>query len=333
MRPSIVPLVLALASSAGAPAAASAQEAHALIVVGIGGGEAYTERFHGWASGLAGALVERHGLAEDNVTYLGEHASADQPSRRENVEAALRALVSRAGPEDQVLLVIFGHGTARGDETLVNLSGPDVSAAEIGELLSPLTTQRVAIVNTTSSSGPFVEALSGPRRTVITATRTAQERNETWFGQYFAEAYSGEDADLDKDGRVSLLEAYRYATREVARHYEEQGLLMTEHALLDDNGDQLGSTELVPDPADADDGRLAGAFAFGRLGSVNPANVDDPVLRGLLQERAELERRLDALRARQASMTSEAYDTELEALLIEIALKDQEIRRRGGEDR
>ena len=326
----VLPLSFALGAFAVSPGAASAQEAHALILVGIGGGDEYAQRFHEWASGLAGALVERHGLAGDNVTYLGEHAEADGSSRRADVEAALGALVSRAGPDDQVLVVIFGHGTARGDEALVNLPGPDVSATELGELLAPLTTQRVAVVNTTSSSGPFVEALSGPSRTVITATRTAQERNETWFGQYFAQAYTGEDADLDKDGRVSLLEAYRYATREVARHYEEQGLLMTEHALIDDNGDHEGSSEPVVDPAEAGDGRLAGAFAFGRLGTVNPANVDDPVLRGLLEERAALERRLDALRARQASMAPEAYDAELETLLIEIALKDQEIRRRGG---
>jgi hypothetical protein len=322
-----VALLVALAAAAALPAPAPAQESHALIVVGIGGGDAYVERFHEWASSLRDALVERHGLAAERVTYLGEHPDVDAPSRRENVEEAIGKIVAAAGPDDRVLLVIFGHGTSRGDEALVNLPGPDVSDAELAELLAPLSTQQVAIVNTTSASGPFVATLSGPGRIVITATRTAQERNETWFGRYFVAAFTGEDADLDKDGRVSLLEAYQYATREVARHYETQGLLMTEHALIDDNGDRRGSGE--PD-VEAGDGRVAGAFAFGRLGSTNPANVSDPVLRGLFEERAELEKRLDALRARQGSMAAEAYDRELEGLLIEIALKDQEIRLRGG---
>jgi hypothetical protein len=105
---------------------------------------------------------------------------------------------------------------------------------------------------------------------------------------------------------------------------------MTEHAMIDDNGDGRGSAE--PD-VEAGDGRLAGAFAMGRMGSTNPANVTDPVLRGLLEERVALERRLDALRARQSSMEPEAYDRELEELLVEIALKDQEIRLRGGGER
>jgi hypothetical protein len=323
--------VLGAALAAAAPGGAAAQEGHVLIVVGIGGEQEYQDRFHEWASALKEALVARHGLAAGNVTYLGEDPARDPariqgPSRRENIEAALRGIAERAGPQDRVLVVIFGHGTTRGNESLLNLPGPDLSADSLAVALAAFPTQEVAVVNTASASGDFVEALSGPRRTVITATRTASERNETWFGKHFAEAYSGDQADLDKDGRVSLLEAYEYARREVARQYQEATLLLTEHSLLDDDGDERGTSA----PADSTaDGRLAETFAFGRLGSVNPSNVTDPVLKGLLEQRAEMERRLDALRARRETMDPAAYDSELEALLVEIALKDREIRLRG----
>jgi hypothetical protein len=321
-----------LAALAGAPALGAAQDGHVLIVVGIGGEEAYEQRFHEWASGLKDALVARHGLAAGNVTYLGEDPTKDPariqgPSRVENIKSTLSAMAGKAGPQDRVLIVIFGHGTTRGAESVLNLPGPDLSADSLAVMLADFPTQEIAVVNTASASGAFVQALSGPKRTVITATRTANERNETWFGKYFSEAFSGDQADLDKDGRVSLLEAYAFAKREVARQYQEATLLLTEHSLLDDDGDERGTGE----PADSTaDGRLAKTFAFGRVGALNPANVTDPVLKGLLEQRAELERRLDALRARRDTMEAAAYDRELEALLVEIALKDREIRLRGG---
>jgi hypothetical protein len=327
-------LGIAIAGAAAAlPAGSSAQNAHALIIVGIGGDSIHSARFHQWASGLHDALIQKHGLTKERVIYLGERPDADPsrikgPSRKENVASAIQELARGAGADDPVLLVIIGHGTSNGPETTLNLSGPDLSGTELAELLAPMTAQRLAVVITTASSGPLVQALSGPGRTIITATRTGQERNETWFGQYFVAAYTGDDADTDKDNRISLLEAYQYATREVARHYQEQGLLLTEHALIDDNGDSRGSPQ--PD-VEAGDGQLARSFALGRVASAaGVTNTEDPVLRALLQERAEIERRLDALRARRTTMEPAAYDQALEALLVELALKDQEIRRRGG---
>ena len=336
MRRFGVPLATWLLGAWGAaalPTAAAAQDAHALIVVGIGGDSIHGARFHAWASELHDALIQKHGMSKERVVYLGERPEVDPsrirgPSRKENVANAIQEIAGRAGANDPVLVVIIGHGTSNGTETTLNLTGPDLSGAELAQMLAPMSTQQLAVVSTTASSGPLVQALSGAGRTIITATRTGQERNETWFGQYFVAAYTGADADTDKDNRISLLEAYQYAVREVARHYQEQGLLLTEHALIDDNGDSRGSAE--PD-LEAGDGIVARSFALGRVASATGVtNTDDPVLRGLLQERAEIERRLDALRARRATMEAAAYDQALEALLVELALKDQEIRRRGG---
>jgi hypothetical protein len=321
----------ALASAHG-PAAA--QETHALIVVGLGGEERYRERFHEWASTLQDALVERHGLAPERVVYLGERPERDParirgPSRRENVEAEVREMARRAGPEDRVLVVLFGHGATREDEAVLNMPGPSMTGSDFARVLAELPTQHVAVVNTASASAPFVQALAGPRRTVITATRSGLQRNETWFGGYFAEAFAGEEADLDKDGTISLFEAFEYARREVERHYQERNLLQTENALLAEGGDTQGSG--APDAA-AGDARLARAFTVGRAAAAAALQDEsDPVIRGLLEARAELQGRLEALQARRGEMDPAAYDRELEGLLVDIALKDREIReRRGG---
>ena len=242
-------VLLAAAAGAWAPLEARAQETHALVVVGIGGQAEYRERFHEWGGRIRAALVERHGVREERVVYLAERPQTDPtsirgPSTKANVETALREMAAAAAPEDRLLIVLIGHGTASGQEALFNLPGPDLSAQEIDGLLGLFPTQQIAVVNTTSSSGPFVETLSGMRRVVVAATRTAQERNQTWFGQFFADALAGDGTDLDKDGVVSLLEAFEFTRQEVERHYQDENLLLTEHAILDDDGDGRGSAEL-----------------------------------------------------------------------------------------
>src|ERR1019366_3632334 len=99
----------------------------------------------------------------------------------------------------------------------------------------------LVVIQCASASGPFLNALSATNRVIITATRSGSEVNATRFGGYLARAIADPAADLDKDGQTSLLEAYLDASRRVALFYKEQGRLMSEHALLDDNGDGLGT--------------------------------------------------------------------------------------------
>ena len=337
-RPARTLGTLLLAAGALLPCAvrAGGQETQALIVVGIGGEEAYRERFHQWGGQIRAALVDRHGVRPERLIWLAEQPAKDPanirgPATKATVEAALQEMAGRAGPSDRILVVLVGHGTARGQESLFNLAGPDLSGAELAGLLGLFPTQQVAVVNTASASGAFVSALSGSRRVVVAATRTAMERNETWFGRFFAEALAGEGTDLDKDGAVSLLEAFEFTRREVERHYKEQNLLLTEHAILDDDGDGKGSAELT---ADAGEGSLARAFRLGSparaAARADAAAVTDPALRALLTQREELEVKVEGLRLRRASMDATTYDRELEALLLELAVLSRKIREAGG---
>ena len=98
-------------------------------------------------------------------------------------------------------------------------------------------------MNTASASGPFVEALAAPGRTIVTATRTGAEQFATLFGGYFVDALASDAADADKNRRVSVLEAFNAAKIDVARAYEKQGIMVTEHPLLEDGGDGEGSLE------------------------------------------------------------------------------------------
>jgi len=176
-------------------------------------------------------------------------------------------------------------------------------------------------VNTASASGPFVADLTDASRTIVTATRNGAEQYATLFGGFFIDALASDAADSDKNKRVSVLEAFQFAKGEVAKAYEREGLLVTEHALLDDNGDKDGSQDPA---ATGKDGRVANIVSLGTVGG--DSLPSDPKLRALYLERRDLERRVESLRLLKESMEPGRYSSELEKLVTAIALKTREIR-------
>jgi hypothetical protein len=182
------------------------------------------------------------------------------------------------------------------------------------------------LVNASSASGPFIDGLSSPGRTIVTATRSGAEHFTTLFGGFFIDALTSEAADADKNKRVSVLEAFNFAKTEVARAYEREGLLATEHALLDDDGDKEGSAAPTNTGSDAKnkDGKVAAVVSLGVAG--DDGLPTDPKLRALHVERRDLERRVESLRLLKESMDPAKYSAELEKLVTAIALKTREIR-------
>jgi hypothetical protein len=275
--------------------------------------------FAKWGTTLAGAATDKLGVAKDQVTLLtGPQAT------RASVVKAIEGLAS-AGADDTVAIVLFGHGTFSNKSAKFNLVGPDMAAEDFAPLLAKVKTARVVFVNTASASGPFVEALSGPGRVIVSATRTGSEMYATLFGGPFVEAFSLEAADADRDGKVSILEAFEHARRTVATSYQREGLLPTEHALLDDNGDKEGSLE---PSREGKDGRNASVLSLGSMRQ--QALPADEKLRALYAERQALERRIDALKLLKSGMPPEKYAADLEKLATELALKTRQIREAEG---
>ena len=221
--------------------------------------------------------------------------------------------------------MFFGHGNPRGDSAVVNLPGPDLSAGDLAEMLQGFEQQVLVIVNTASASGPFARRLSAANRIVITATSSGREYYAGLFGDYFADAFAGNGADRDKDDMVSLLEAFDYARREVRRSYEAEKRLLTEHALLDDNGDGVASLE--PGEFEAD-----GAFAH-RVHLQQPWTPSGPTAAAMLEmleRKRRLEESISELKMQRDSLPRDSYYDRLELLLVDLALLAREIRAQGG---
>jgi hypothetical protein len=319
-------LLVALGALAVATSGASAQS-HLLIISGLGGERQYSDAFYEWSAMMADAARSRHGLTPEQVIYLAEDpardtARIDGKSTAAEIRDAVRGIARRAAAGDQVFILLIGHGTSTGQESKFSIPGADLGAKDFAAMLDTLGGRKVAFVNASSASGDFLPILSGPGRVIVTATKTGFERNEVLFPRFFVRAYAADGADIDKDGRVSLLEAFDYARTEVARVYEEENKLQTEHALIDDNADKAGSQK--PEPVKGDGGTARAMFLAPAVSAALAAN--NPKLAALYREKAALEERIAETRRQKDVMPAAQYEAQLEKLLIDLALNAQAIK-------
>lgn len=321
-------LLLATGAVAGAPRQAEAQapgQTYLLIVSGVSGEKRFADNFHAWSTALLAAGSKRFGIPAAQMIYLAEDSTRDAQrirgrSTKANIESTLAGMVAKARDGDRLVVVLFGHGSAQGPVPRFNIPGPDVTAEDFARILSPAS-GTVVFVNTASASGEFVKALTGKNRIVITATRSAREQNETYFPEHFVAALTGTAGDADKDGRVSMLEAFTYARKEVERLFATDNRIASEHPQLDDDGDGVAhgdASEKGPD------GARARSVYLEPLGGVQVSA--DPRAAALLAERRVLEARIDSLRGRRASMTEDAYQRALEPLMVQLAEKTRALR-------
>jgi hypothetical protein len=300
--------------SLGAARSTETNQPTVILVVGAAGepefGSNFVQQVQLWDKicNRAEAKVIRIGLDTNNP-----------PEDRELLKQALAAEQTNAAVV--LWLVFIGHGTFDGKEARFNLRGPDISDTELAEWLKPFR-RPLVVINCASASAPFLKTLTGTNRVIITATRSGNELNFTRFGQYFVKALDDPETDLDKDGQVSLLEAFLMASRRVSEFYRTEGRLMTEHALIDDNGDGQGT------PADWFRGARATKKAKegASLDGARANQMHLVLSKEELAVPAEVRARRDALelsvarlRESKSQMPEADYYRQLETLLLELA--------------
>lgn len=316
----LVAAVLGAAVISAHAAFAQAPQRYALIVSGANGEPSYAEQYARWRDALNAALTDKLGFDASSIDVLFDGGDGAQASTAAGVRAAIDRLRARLRAGDLLLVVLIGHGTFDGAEAKFNLVGPDLTAADWASLLKSLP-GRLVLVNSTSASFPFIEQLAGRGRIIVTATDSPGQRFDTVFPDYFIAALTDPSADLDKNGRVSIWEAFIAASFGVRRYYEQRGQLATERSLLDDNGDGRGREA----GGEGDDGSAAARTYLDA--DLSAAPTDEELL-SLLQKRAAMQVDADELKQRRPLMTPDEYQKEFERLMIELAKVSREIRKR-----
>lgn len=323
MRTRPVLIALALCSVCVVPAMASAQSGQrfALIVEGASGDQAHADVQRKNLTALATRFRDDYKLDTDHLVIL---ASVPQVGEGKSTAVEVKAALARLTPQvktlDTLFVLLLGHGSWDGTDAKFSLIGPDLTAAEWAGLLTPAT-GKVIFVNTTPSSSPFLKALAGDKRVIITATDQPAQKYDTVFADAFVQALGAPTADLDKDTRISMWEAFAYASRVVRVTYEQRGLLQPEHAALDDDGDGAGRQAT----GEGKDGTLASLTFMDAVIASRPA---DPELQQMVQRQEWLVMQLDALKKKKATMKREEYQPAWEALIIELATVSRDVRAR-----
>ncbi len=286
-------------------------DSSALIISGVPGDPEHTEKFNKWTEATRKLLVEKFGFTSDRVIVLSDKGTA-----KPEILKAFDQLKTQLKPSDTFFLFMIGHGSYDTDYKF-NIMGPDLTGMEYSQLLNTLKVARIVIVNGTSASGGALETMAGKNRVIVTATKSGHEGNEPLFYEYFVQALQSPDADEDKDGKVSIWEAFKFATDSVDRFYKEENRLATEHPQLSD-----GATAPVDNKA-KEPPTLARVTTFQ---VDRPRTVSDPRLQGLLNEKREVEQKIEALKIDKAITPQDVYDKQMEDLLIQLATKNQEIK-------
>ncbi len=301
----ILAVILACASHARAAT-------YFVIVAGLGGEPDYEQRFTAAANDL-GRIFKAEGPTAHVTTLTGAQSTAAQ------LKSALGTVAHDSKGEDDFVLVLIGHGSFDGAEYKFNLVGPDVTAVEIAALCDHIPARRQLIVDTTSASGGAVPALEHPGRAVIAATKSGTEKNATVFARYWAEALQDPAADTDKSDSITAMEAFAYATKKTAAFYDSQKRLATEHAVFNDSG----AGDPVRD-AGSGQGLLLSSFTLLRLGT-GQQEANDPAKRALLEQKDDLEQKIDTLKYQKAAMEPADYKKQLTDALVELAKVQEEL--------
>lgn len=267
-----------------------------LIFTGLPGEDSYQAAFAEQAEGLGEAL---RGTGAEVELYSADEAS---------FQAVRRALVAATSlaRDDRLIVIYVGHGSYDGRQFKLNLRGPDVSAAQLGDWLEPIDAAQLVIL-TSAASGAALRVLEAERRTLMTATRSGDQNNATVFGHYLTLALEDPSGDIDKDRALSLTEVFELAQRSVIDHYENRRLMATEHPQL---------VNVLP------------GFTMSHLGTA----ALDPATAGLRARRADVESAIAALKERKSDLSSERYFQQLQQLLLELAVIEQEIEQQIGID-
>ncbi len=274
-----------------------------LTVAGLGGEPDYEQRFAMLAAETEKTL-KAHAPEASVETLKGAAAT------RENIRAAFGRIALAAKQQDALVVLLIGHGTFENGYKF-NLPGPDLSAAELAGLMEKVPAGRQLVINTSSASGGGNEALRHANRILISATKTGSEKNATVFARYWVEALNDPSADIDKNGAISAMEAFRFAERKTKSFYEDQKRLSTEHAVIEDS--VKGGAA----------GQLAMNFPVVKLNAESLSA--DPAKRALQAKRDQVEAQIDQLKYQKPLLAPEMYRTQLSKLLLELAKVQEEL--------
>ncbi len=173
----------------------------------VSGHDGYSQYELGKASSFREHLLED--ISDDNIIYLTDpnDPDSDGPANVTNIENAFNWLEDESGSNTEVLVYIFDHIVIINSEETFLFNDGNISAFVIDSWLDEVTYSSMTIILNGERSGCGGSVLSGPFRDVMCSMRSYQTCDPDLFN--ITRSLEDLSADLDNDGVVSFVEAFR----------------------------------------------------------------------------------------------------------------------------
>lgn len=310
---------------------------YAAVICGSGGTDEFIDKFNDWGKRLSTLLVDDLGFQPEHVSFF----SADiidatditpLPCTVESLCGYIHDLTSTFTSEDDVFLFFIGHGSFTGNQVTLHLPGDDLTATQFNEWLVDFPAQKIVIVNGSSSSAGFINHLSHQDRIICTSTKNVNETNAPEYIEFMIQAMQDGSADLNRDERITLYELCYQTAMLTQAWYDQNNYIATEHSLIDDNGDGLGTRLLPEDVSEQRANRGAKSTSHAQDGStakeffIKDYQFPKDAPQELIGQYLMALDSIAILKNKKMDMEVSAYYQELEAQLIKAASLHHQIK-------
>jgi len=198
-------------------------------------------------------------LVADN-SFIGK---GSKTSNAENLKKTIKNLAATVQSQDRFIFYYIGQANIVAGKLRLNLPGRDITHEQLGEWINQIRASSMLLVLDCPGAGMAVKALTGQGRIVIGAS-TAEQHYSTRFSEYFVPSLLDSKSDTDGDGKVSLLEAFTFASKQLDDWYFSRLFLRTETPVLEDNADGFPNRQPWRYKQGNTDGREASKFFLSK---------------------------------------------------------------------
>ena len=232
---------------------------YAMVICGICRDKQYETIKTKMIIDLQSYLLNKTEVTSDTIKVLTPDGTGNNSSQFTNIKKVMSDFESVIKPEDKFIFFYTGQANVVNQQLRLNLPDEDITQVQLGELLKNIKASSNLIVLDCPASGLAVKELSAKDRIIICSC-TDEQRFTIKFSEYFVPALNNTESDIDGDGKISILEAFIAASKNVQDWYRTKNLILTETPVLDDNGDGKASKEPWRYIIDMKDGLAASKF-------------------------------------------------------------------------
>lgn len=211
----------------GLSAEDSKPKCRVLIIGGLPGSPVFAQRYQDWIQRFRNYFVNNAKVPADQINILSgdknwQPAFPVKAASLPAIKLEFIELGKTVKPNDQFVLIIIGHGATLDDRTKLALSGRDLSVDDIAKGLAEIKAKQQIILYLAGGSGDSIDELASSGRILVCAT-SPNQIVEPVFAEFFLNGLETKRADGEaapkggeKDGTVTLLEAYNWAADRTA---------------------------------------------------------------------------------------------------------------------